>query len=62
MEKKINLASLKIMSFVTDLEDAKVETVKGGLPPSRPYEPVTDTWINCRTLECRNTRNCEYTN
>lgn len=61
MQKKLNLNSLKVKSFVTDLDKNKEETVKGGLPPSRPYEPVTDTWINCRTLQypCKNTTNCE---
>lgn len=61
MERKLNLNSLKVKSFVTDLSVEGEVTIKGGLPPSRPVKHGTDTWINCRTLYCRNTINCEYT-
>ncbi|MGB3468486.1 MAG: pinensin family lanthipeptide [Cyclobacteriaceae bacterium] len=43
MKKKLNLDKLRIDSFVTDLKDAKAQTVKGGLPPYTEWRCVPET-------------------
>lgn len=47
MKKKMNLDALKVTSFVTKMEDAKEETVKGGRPIVPIDKPFTYDFRYC---------------
>lgn len=42
MKKKLNLNELRIKSFVTHVDENKVETVKGGAAPPNTDAPIGD--------------------
>ena len=60
MKKKLNLKELKVNSFVTDLKEEKVDTVKGGIGPSQILCTATQTLIGpqCYTNLCNVTNTC----
>lgn len=47
MKKKLKINNFKVKSFVTDLEEAKSETVKGGVLPNS-IAPTTCGGYGCQ--------------
>lgn len=52
MKKKLSLKKLKVSSFKTNLEDADINTVKGGGTFTCPTQQFKCSILNCPTDNC----------